>query len=69
MEVHRLGAESELLAYTTVTAMSDPSRIRLQQCQILINPLSKARDQTHILMDTSRVLNPVSHKAPKEVHL
>ena len=26
-----------------------------------LNPLSKTRDQTHILMDTSRVLNPLSH--------
>ena len=31
-----------------------------QQCWIL-NPLCKARDQTHILMDTSRVHNPLSH--------
>ena len=32
----------------------------LWQCQIF-NPLSEARDQTHILMDTSQVLNPLSH--------
>jgi len=32
----------------------------LQQGQIL-NPLSKARDQTRIVTDTSRVLNPRSH--------
>ena len=32
----------------------------LQQHWIL-NSLSEARDQTHILMDTSRVLNPLSH--------
>ena len=32
----------------------------LWQCQIL-NPLSEARDQTHILMDTICVLNPLSH--------
>ena len=32
----------------------------LCQCQIL-NPLSKASDQTHVLLDTSRVLNPLSH--------
>ena len=25
------------------------------------NPLSEAKDQTHVLMDTSQVLNPVSH--------
>ena len=59
MEVPRLGIESELqlLAYTTATAMPDPSRLcdlhqNSQQCWIL-NPLSKARDQTCELMDTS----------------
>ena len=31
-----------------------------RQCQIL-NPLGEARDQTCILMDTSQVLNPLSH--------
>ena len=58
MEVPRLGIEFklQLLAYTTATAMPDPSCIcdlhcSLQQHQIL-NPLSKARDQTHILVDT-----------------
>ena len=57
MEVPRLGVESELElpAYTiaTATAMLDLSCVcnlhhNSQQCQIL----SKARDQTHILMDT-----------------
>ena len=43
----------------TATAMPDPSHVfnlyhSLWQCQIL-NPLSKARDQTCILMDTSQV--------------
>ena len=28
----------------------------------ILNPLSKARDGTHFLMDTSWVLNPLSHK-------
>ena len=58
MEVPRLGVELELqlLAYTTATAMPDPSHIcdlhhSLQQCQIL-NSLSDARDWTLILTDT-----------------
>ena len=61
MEVSRLKVRSELqlLAYTTATATLEPSHIcdlhcRSRQCQIL-NPLSRARDQTHILMDTSQV--------------
>ena len=64
MEVPRLGVESELqllLAYTTATAMWDPSHSLVcdlhhssQQCQILY-PLSEARDQTLILMDPSQV--------------
>ena len=67
MEVSRLGVESELplQACTTVTAMRDLSCIcnlhhNSQQCWIL-NPLIEARDQTHVLMDTSRFCNPLSH--------
>ena len=57
MEVPRLGVKSELPATATVTP--DPNRIchlhrSSQQCQIL-NPLSRARDQTCILMDTGCV--------------
>ena len=58
MEVPRLGVEMELqlLTYTTATAMPVPRNIydlhlSLWQSQIL-NPLSKTRDQTHILTDT-----------------
>ena len=58
MEVPRLGVELELqlLACTTATAEPDPSLVydlhhSLWQRRI-DNPLSKARDQTHILMDT-----------------
>ena len=59
MQVPRLGAESELqlLAYGTVTTPPDPSCIcdlhpSSWQCWIL-NSLSGAKGQTHILMDTS----------------
>jgi len=63
MEVPRLGGKSELqlLTYAIATATPDPSYIcdlhhSLNRCQIL-NPLNEAGDQTHILMDTSWVLN------------
>ena len=61
MEVPRLGVELELQlpAYSIATAMWDPSQVcnlhrSSQQCQIL-DPLSKARNRTHILMDTSQI--------------
>ena len=48
-----------LPAYAMATAMQDPSRVSdlhysSWQHQTL-NPLSKARDRTHILMDASQV--------------
>ena len=67
MEVPRLGVkwELQLLAYTTATETWDPSHVcdlhhSSQQCQIP-NPLKEARDQTCILTDTYKVLNPLSH--------
>ena len=61
MEVTRLGIKSELQlpAYTTGKAMWDPSYI----CDLhhsswqrqIFDPLSKARDQTCVLMDTRQV--------------
>ena len=59
MEVPRLGVKSELQlpAYTTATATRDLSHVcdlrhSSWQCWIL-NPRSKARDQTCVLMDTN----------------
>ena len=59
MEVPGLEVKLELqvLAYTTATAMQDPSLIchlhhSWEQCQI-VNPLSKTRDRTYILTDTT----------------
>ena len=59
MEVPRLGVKSELQlpTYNRATATPDLSHVcdlhhGSWQGQIL-NPLSEARDQTHVLMDTS----------------
>ena len=67
MEAPGLGVELELQlpAYSTTTATPDPSHIcnlhhSSRQCWIL-NPLTEARDWTHVLMDTSQGLNPSSH--------
>ena len=61
MEIPRLGVELELQlpAYTTATAMPDPSCI----CNLhhsswqrwILNPLSEARGRTQVLMDTRQV--------------
>ena len=66
VEVPRLGVESELQLPATATAMREPScgcdlHHSSWQHQIL-NPLSKARDQTRVLMDPSQVRQPLSHK-------
>ena len=63
MEVPRLGAESELylLAHTTATATALATQypscvydLQLSNAEIL-KPLSKARDGTRVLKDTSPV--------------
>ena len=63
MEVPRIGVELELQlpAYTTATAMLDPSWVcnlhrSSQRCWIL-NPLIEAREQTHVLLGTSWFVN------------
>ena len=61
MEVPRLGVKSQpqLPAYATVTATPDPSHVynlhHSSWQHWILNPLSDARDQTHIFMDTSRI--------------
>ena len=61
MEFPRLGIESELQlpAYTTAIAMPDMSRIchphHSSRQQQILNPVSGARDQTHILLDATWV--------------
>ena len=58
MEISRLAVESELQlqAYTTARAIPDLSCICSLCCILwpcwILNPLSKARNKTHILMDT-----------------
>ena len=59
MEVPRLGVESELLAYTTATAIvtQNPSCVCNLHCSLqqhrILNPLMEAGDPTSILIDTS----------------
>ena len=48
----RGGIRAAAGTYTTATTTPDPSRIcSLWQCQ-MFNPLSEARDQTHIVIET-----------------
>ena len=67
VEVPRLGDKSELQlpAYGPVTATQDPGHICQLQCSLrqccILNPLSETRYQTFTRMDTSRVLNLLSH--------
>ena len=59
MEVLRLGVQSEPPAYTTATAMPDPSHVfdlyHSSWQRWIPNPQSETRDQTRFLMDTSQV--------------
>ena len=65
MEIPRpeVKLEQQLSAYTTATR--DPSRV----CNLhhsswqhwTLNPLSEARDRTHVLMDMSQIRQPLSH--------
>ena len=69
MKVPKLGVESELQlpAYTTATGMPAPSRIydlhHSPPPHQILNPLREARDRTHILMDPSQILKPLSYNS------
>ena len=73
VEVPRLGVKSELHppAYTAATAMADPSHSYYSlhhsswQCPIF-NPLSEARDGTHILMTVRFVPAEPQQELPKK---
>ena len=71
MEVPRRGAESELQLPAYTTATPDPSHVcDLHHSSLqhqIFNPLSDARDQTHILLGTSRVSNPPSHNGNSDM--
>ena len=67
MEVPGLGVKLQLQlpAYTRVTATPALSRVcdlhNSSQQHWILDPLSEARDRTYSLMDTSQVLNLLSH--------
>ena len=61
MKFPGLGVKSELLLLVCVTATATPDLSHSCDLPSLLNPLSRARDGTCILMGTSRVLSPPSH--------
>ena len=68
VEVPRLGGPIGAVAtspYTRATATLDQSHVcnlyRSSWQRWILNPLSEARDRTHILMDASQVRQPLSH--------
>ena len=73
-EVPRRGVKSQLPAYTTATTIRDPSHLcdlhhSSRQRQIL-NPMSKARDQIHILTDASQIcFHWATMGSPRRRHL
>ena len=64
----RAELELQLQAYTTAITLPDPSYVcDLHQSSWqhqIINPLSKARDQTHIIMDTSSLTTEPQWELP-----
>ena len=72
MKVPRLGVELELQlpAYARATVTPDLSHtcnLHNSLQQWIFNPLSEATNWTHTLMDTSQVLNPLSHNRNSKI--
>ena len=75
MDILRPGVswELQLPTYTIAIATPDLSHICNLRCSLwqrqILNPLSEARDRTHILMDASRVLRPLNHSGNSSVNI
>ena len=72
MEVPRPGGESELQLPADVTATATPDMSCIyhphsSQQHRIFNPLSEARDGTHILTHTSQVLSQLRHNANSDL--
>jgi len=73
-----LGVESELQLQLQLKPAPQPQQHQIQAVSATytavhnnarsFNPLSKARDQTCILMDISQVLKPLSHDGNSQEH-
>ena len=63
MEASKLGVESDPQSHQ-IEAVS----VTNATAHWILNPLSKARVQTHILMDASQVLNLLSHSRNSQTH-
>ena len=61
MEVPKLEVESELQLPAHSHSNKGSELHHSSRPLQILNPLSKARDRTHILLNTSQVHNPLSH--------
>ena len=61
----QIGATVASLCHTHSNSGSEPHLWPIPQ---ILNPMSEVRDQTHILMDTSRVLNLLRHKGNSKMY-
>ena len=59
-----MGAVANSLCHSLTNTGSKPCLLPTPQLMatLILNPLSEAGDRTHILMDTSQIHNPLSHK-------